>query len=81
MMKKNGWVFLLFIVLGLLAGTLVGRGLQNVSWLSLLTRSMPVSWSPAADLSVISYALTIQLDLSLFSLIGLALAIWLYRKV
>jgi len=80
-MKKNGWMLLLFIVLGLLTGALVSRWLKRVPGLSFLTDTTTVNWSPAADLYVISYDLTIRLELSILSLLGLVAAIWLYRKM
>jgi Domain of unknown function (DUF4321) len=80
-MKKNGWILLLFVVLGLLAGTLAARWLKEVPGLSFLTRPMSVSWSPAADLAVIRYDLKLQIDLTLMSIVGAGAAIWLYRKM
>ncbi len=80
-MKKNGWILLLFIFLGLLAGALLANWLKEVPGLSFLTRAMEVSWSPAADLAVIKYSLNLEVRLSLLSVIGAAVAIWLYRKM
>lgn len=80
-MKKNGWILLLFVVLGLVAGTLIARWLQDVSGLSFLTRPMSVSWSPSANLAVIRFDLKLQLDLTLLSIAGAVAAIWLYRKL
>ncbi|MBW7454825.1 DUF4321 domain-containing protein [Paenibacillus sepulcri] len=80
-MKKNGWILLLFILIGLLAGTLVARWLTPVSGLSFLTKTSEVKWSPAADLLVLSYDFTIRLKVSLLSIIGLVAAVWLYRKM
>jgi hypothetical protein len=80
-MKKNIWLLLLFIIIGLVAGTLVARWLAPVPGLAFLTKTTKVAWSPAADLLVLSYDITIRLDLSLLSIIGLIVAIWLYRKM
>jgi hypothetical protein len=80
-MKKNGWLLLLFTLLGLLAGTLLARWLEAVPGLSFLTRPMPISWDPAADLGFIGYELHFHLDLTLLSIIGAAIGIWLYRKM
>ncbi|WP_123041297.1 DUF4321 domain-containing protein [Cohnella candidum] len=80
-MKKNGWILLLFIVLGLLAGTLVARWLEAVPGLSFLTRPMSVSLSPSADLAVIKFDLKLRLDLTLMSIAFALAAIWLYRKL
>jgi len=80
-MKKNGWILLLFLFLGLLAGALLADWLKEVPGLSFLTRALEVSWSPAANLSVIQYSLHIEVRLSLLSVIGASVAIWLYRKM
>ncbi|MGO4546202.1 DUF4321 domain-containing protein [Paenibacillus sp. 2TAB23] len=80
-MKKNGWILLIFIILGLLAGALVARWLAPVPGLSFLTKPIEASWSPAIDLYVLSFNLALHLQFSLFSLIGAVIAIWLYRKM
>ncbi|BBH19248.1 hypothetical protein Back11_05930 [Paenibacillus baekrokdamisoli] len=80
-MKKNFWILLLFIVIGLLTGALVSRWLAPVPGLAFLTQTSKVVWSPAADFLVFSYDFTLRIDLSLLSIIGLILAIWLYRKM
>jgi uncharacterized membrane protein len=80
-MKKNIWVLLLFMLIGLLAGALIARSLASFPGLSFLTKTTTVTWSPAADLLVLSYAFTLRLHVSLLSLAGFALAIWLYRKL
>lgn len=80
-MKKNGWILLLFVVLGLLAGALVANWLREVPGLTFLTRAIKLNWSPAADLSVISYNLNLNINLSLLSVIGAIIAIWLYRRM
>lgn len=80
-MKKNGWILFLFIVLGLIAGALVARWLEPVQGLSFLTKPIVTTWSPAVDLYVLSFDFTLKLQLSLFSIVGAALAIWLYRKM
>ncbi|OMF31663.1 hypothetical protein BK133_15645 [Paenibacillus sp. FSL H8-0548] len=80
-MKKNGWILLIFIIIGLLAGALVARWLAPVSGIAFLTNPIETTWSPAIDLYVISFNMTLQLQFSLFSLIGAIIAIWLYRKM
>ncbi|MBP3961410.1 MULTISPECIES: DUF4321 domain-containing protein [Paenibacillus] len=80
-MKKNFWVLLLFILIGLLTGALVSRWLSQVPGLAFLTKTSPVVWSPAADLLVLSYSFTLRIEISLLSIIGLIAAIWIYRKL
>ncbi|MCC3376903.1 DUF4321 domain-containing protein [Cohnella sp. REN36] len=80
-MKKNGWVLLLFVFLGILGGTLLGHWLETVPGLGFLTRTVKLNWSPSADLLVLVYDIKIAFHLSLLSIIGAAVAIWLYRKM
>jgi len=80
-MKRNRWLRVLFVVIGLLAGSLVARWLEQVPALDFLTETLPVVWSPAADLYVIAFDLTIRLNISLLSILGAVLAIWLYRRM
>lgn len=80
-MKKNGWILSLFILLGLVAGALVARWLEPVQGISFLTKPIVTSWSPAFDLYVLSFQMKLDLQLSLFSILGAAAAIWLYRRM
>lgn len=80
-MKKNGWILALFIWIGMLAGTLAARSLEDSQALKFLTRSLPIHWSPSADLVVFSYDLSFHANVSLLSVIGAVLAILLYRKL
>lgn len=80
-MKKNVWLFLLFLLIGLISGTLASRSLASVSGLSFLTNTSKIEWSPAADFIAISYDITLRIDISLLSIIGVILAVWMYRKL
>ncbi|GAA4854331.1 hypothetical protein GCM10023310_36640 [Paenibacillus vulneris] len=79
--KKNTFTFILLLIIGLVAGALVGQLLSPVSALSFLTKSVELSWEPKADLLVLKYDLHIQLKLNLVSLAGLAASFWIYRKL
>ena len=80
-MKKNAWILVLFVWLGMLAGTLVARSLKDAQGFKVFTRALEVDWSPSADLAVFRYDFTFHAEISLLSLIGAALAILLYRKM
>ncbi|CAG7655347.1 DUF4321 domain-containing protein [Paenibacillus allorhizosphaerae] len=80
-MKKNTFVLILMLLIGLVAGTLVGQLLSPVPGLSFLTRSVELSWLPKADLLVIRYDLNLYIRLNLISLLGLAAGFWIYRKL
>jgi len=80
-MKKNGFTLVLFLVIGLVVGIIVGQLLAPVKALSFLTKTTDIVWQPKADLQVIQYDILLQIKLNLCSILGLAAAFWLYRKV
>lgn len=80
-MKKSKWTLLLLILLGLFAGTLIGYWLEAVPGLSFLTNAISTDWSPSFDLHVIAVDLTIRINISLLSVIGMVIALWWYRKL
>ncbi len=80
-MKKNSLTFVVFVLVGLLAGTIISQLLAPYSFFSFLTHSAQITWQPRADLSIIKYDLHLQIKLNLASILGLVLAIWIYRKL
>lgn len=80
-MKKNNWVLLICLILGLVAGMIVSELLAPVSGLSVLTKSVSLTWQPKADLSVVKYDLDLQIKLNVLCIIGVAAAFWIYRKL
>lgn len=79
-MKKNNFTLFLFILIGLLAGTIVGQLLAPVNGLSFLAKSAELSWQPKADLQVIKYDLNLHIRLNVLSLLGIVGGVWLYRR-
>ncbi|GIO34741.1 MULTISPECIES: DUF4321 domain-containing protein [Paenibacillus] len=80
-MKKNVGILLLFLLLGWLAGAWIAKALEPVQALSFLTASTKLEWSPQANLDIISYDITIKFKMSLLSLIGIIVSVWLYRRL
>ncbi|RUS47649.1 DUF4321 domain-containing protein [Cohnella sp. AR92] len=80
-MKKSAWVLVLLVFIGLLAGAMVARWLEDVPGLDFLTRTFKIDWSPSADLLVVNYSIHIGFDLSLLSIIGAIVSIWAYRRM
>lgn len=80
-MKKNTFTLALMLIIGLVAGTLLGQLLTSVPALSFLTKSVDLTWQPKADLLVIRYDLNLHIRLSLISIAGLAAGFWVYRKL
>ncbi|WP_309120366.1 DUF4321 domain-containing protein [Paenibacillus sp.] len=80
-MKKNNLTLIVFLVVGLLTGTILAQLLADVPWLSFLTKSAEIRWEPKADLQVVRYDMKFAVTLNLASILGLAGAFWIYRKV
>jgi uncharacterized protein YneF (UPF0154 family) len=80
-MKKNTFTLVLMLIIGLVAGTLLGQLLASVPALSFLTKTVDLTWQPKADLLVIRYDLNLHIRLSLISIAGLAAGFWIYRKL
>lgn len=80
-MKKNNWTLVLFLIIGLIAGTIAGELLSQVHGLSALTKSAEISWQPKADLQVVKYDLNLRVKLNIISILGLIGAFWLYKKL
>ncbi|KIL41017.1 membrane protein [Gordoniibacillus kamchatkensis] len=80
-MKKNNWTLVLFLILGIAIGTIVGELLTQVKGLSALTKSVPFSWEPKADWQVIQYDIKLRVKLNIVSILGLLGGFWLYKKL
>lgn len=80
-MKKTNLTLIIFIVLGLLAGTIIAELLTPVPSLAFLTKSAQMEWHPKADLKIFKYDLYLQVKLNLISVIGAIGAIWIYRRM
>ncbi len=80
-MKKNNLTLLVVLVAGLLVGTILAELVADVPALSFLSKSADIRWEPRADLQVIAYDLRLVVSLNLASMIGLAGAFWIYRKM
>lgn len=81
-MRKNIFTLIVFILAGLLAASIISRLLEPVEALSFLVRSTEIiNWNPSADLNFIKYNIFLEMKLNLLSLLGIAGAVWMYRKI
>jgi len=80
---KNIWLLLVFILSGLVIGGLLGEVSKTISWLWWLSYGDEFGLtSPITlDLSVLKIQFGLTLKISIASIIGMALAIFIYRKV
>jgi len=80
-MRKNTLTFIMFVLIGMLAGTIIGELLSQVPMLAFLTRSTDLEWAPSADLGILKYDLHFWFKINLASILGIAAALWIYRKL
>ena len=80
---KNSWIVLLFIFAGLVIGGLLGDVASQVDWLSWLSygQTFGIESPFVLDLNVLSLTFAFSLQINIASIIGLAISIFLYRKV
>ena len=81
--EKNIWVLLVFILSGLVVGGLIGELASRVDWLWWLgySQSFGLENPLVLDLSVIKITFALMFKISISSIIGMLLAIFIYRKV
>lgn len=80
---KNIWVLLIFILSGLVVGGLLGELASKVDWLWWLSyhQSFGLENPIILDLSVVKITFALMFKISVSSIIGMLLAILIYRKV
>lgn len=81
--ERNFWILLVFLLSGLVIGGLLGEIASKVDWLWWLSygQSFGISSPIELDLSVIRISFGLMLKINIASIIGMAIAIFLYRKV
>ena len=80
---KNAWIVILFIFAGLVIGGLLGQVASQVDWLSWLAygQTFGIQNPFVLDMNVLSLTFAFSLQINIASIIGLAIAIFLYRKL
>ena len=81
--EKNIWVFLIFILSGIVLGGLLGVLAEKVSWLWLLSygEEFGLTDPVVLDLSVLKITFGLWIKINVASIIGMILAVLIYRKV
>ena len=81
--ERNFWILLVFLLSGLVIGGLLGEIASNVNWLWWLSygESFGISSPIELDLSVIKITFGLMFKINISSIIGMAIAIFIYRKV
>lgn len=81
--EKNIWILVLFILCGIVVGGLLGDLASKVDFLWWLSygESFGLSQPIELDLSVIKITFGLMFKINISSIIGMILAIFIYRKV
>jgi len=81
--EKNIWILLVFILSGLVVGGLLGQLAANVDWLWWLSYSQTFGLQEpiVLDLSVVTITFALMFRISVASIIGMLLAILIYKKI
>lgn len=80
---KNVWILILFILAGLVIGGLLGELGAKVDFLSWISYGQEFGFTNPVilDLNIIKLTFALQLKINIASIIGMAIAIFIYRKV
>lgn len=81
--EKNFWIFLIFLLSGLVVGGLLGELANKVDWLWWLSygQSFGLSTPVTLDLSVLKITFSCMIKINVASITGIILAVIWYRKV
>ena len=80
---KNIWILIVFILAGLVIGGLLGQLASNVDWLWWLSYSQTFGLQDpiVLDLSVVTITFALMFKISVASIVGMLLAILIYKKI
>ncbi len=81
--EKNIWILLVFLLSGLVVGGLLGEIALKVDWLWWLGygESFGLASPIELDLNVITITFGLMFKINIASIIGMVLAIFIYKKI
>lgn len=81
--EKNIWILLVFLLAGLVIGGLLGKLASGVSWLWWLSyeQSFGLESPIVLDLNVLKLTFGLIVNINVASIIGMILAVFIYKKV
>lgn len=81
--EKNIWILLVFLLAGLVIGGLLGKLAASVPWLWWLSYEQQFGLDTpfVLDLSVLKITFGLMVKINIASIIGMILAIFIYKKV
>ena len=80
---KSTWMAILFIFAGLVIGGLLGEVAAKVDWLNWLSygQTFGIDNPFVLNMNVLTLTFAFALHINIASIIGMAIAIFLYRKI
>lgn len=81
--EKNIWILLLFILSGIVVGGLLGELASHVDFLSWLSygEEFGLATPIELDLNVVRLTFGLMFKINIASIIGIVLAIFIYKKI
>lgn len=81
--EKNIWILIVFILSGLVIGGLLGKIASSISWLWWLAyeQSFGLENPLVLDLNILKLTFGLMININVASIIGMILAVFIYRKV
>ena len=79
---KSTWIYIVFILSGLVIGGLIGEltaGINGLWWLGY-GQSFGIETPLVINLNVITITFALMIKINIASIIGMALGIFIYRK-
>ena len=80
---KNIWILIVFILSGLVLGGLIGEIASQVDFLWWLSygQEFGLSTTIELDLNIIKFTFALMFKINVASIIGLLIAVFVYRKI
>ena len=80
---KNVWILVLFVLSGLVVGGLLGELAKTIDWLWWLSfgQEFGLENPIVLNLSVITITFGLMFKINIASIIGMGIALFIYRKV
>lgn len=81
--EKNIWILIIFILSGLVIGGLIGELASKVNWLWWISygQSFGLESPLILDIGVMKITFALMFKISVSSIIGMVLAIFIYKKI
>ncbi len=82
-MSKNGWIFVLFLLGGIVIGGLLGTLAQNIPYLDWLSfgYSFGTEQPFVLNLQLLKLQMGLSIHINVASILGVVIAMLIYRKV